>query len=897
MIADLSETQETKSTKPKVENDQQVSHEATQKKELFGMQEIYDQFIKSVEESGVDLKSTESDRKQEDVPIETVCDKQDDHSTSSTSTSSTSSSSSSSSSEASNSSTSSYSSSSSSASSSEESNDADSFKNITLDSPKPKPKEVKTKPVVVVKIEEKTLTPPLPTDKSGTPERKPLTDTDMIKATTYKPVLSTPTEPKTSPVVSATKTENSAAPITTAKSQKSDVAKDFKKLKSLEANLSRIQMMRANYDSADEISDELLKMEKLFLHEKNLILQKYAKSTKDAATESNKTKSPTPAAPPGQFVASLQQTGNEIDHEAATAEANKIFDTNREAIKLTISPLKLPRTPAIFAKASTTVDSDSHPTEPDEPDFTEKLQKPAKEVAIVKPMMETKELRSSQTRQHRRPTPSRTRSPSSGYHRERRRSISRSRYSPQHRRQQRGRSLSVSPPPRRSGASARYISPARRGLGNAFSTNQSRSYRNSGRRSRSRSRSISRQGNRRVNERSRRTTAATLGGHTQPHYRKSTTQQRSSTRDSRSRSRTPPRSPPTPRSPLRPHSPRSPRSSPSSRRRSYSRERYSSRSPLPFKPPSPPMRRSLSPNLQRRLSLSPEKRPRDSSAIRRSRSHSRSRSPSLRYDDQRRHRSSSYERRSPSLQSQYFLQDSNNGSASSASSSSYYYNLSPNRISLDARINIVLNGPPNQEGSNNASFDSYSNYSQYGGQYMAIPPQPDATTYGINYATNQYVPMSSTDLSHSTSLTHQQVYSNIPTIGGGGISGIPTPNSAHSNYYYNEFSGHTNAHQSSSVLKELPKATVAVQKGNVLEIVPSAEMTERSESTTAQNTITISPVKQTKAKKSKKTLSWKEEVNSRHVTAAVLRLSRENESLSKGILKKTALVNVSSNEE
>ncbi|XP_036336666.1 serine-rich adhesin for platelets isoform X1 [Rhagoletis pomonella] len=551
---------------------------------------------------------------------------------------------------------------------------------------------------------------------------------------------------------------------------KPNVAKDLKKLENLEANLLRIQMMRANYDSADEISDELLKMEKLFLHEKNIILNKFKDSsmskttTKESETQ-NEWEAPMQTSiesfqsvslSKGQFVQSLQKLQNKDDK----SQASNIFDTNREVIKLTISPVKLPKTSAIF-EADNDMEIAKQAMETSEKSNSAvKPPKPVKEVAIVKPIMESKE-------------------PPSGHHQKRRRSPMPSHHSLQSRsRTRRGRVRSLSVSPQRNG-SARCTTPQRRG---AFSK-QSRN-RNFERRSRSRSPSVTRPLSRRSGDISpvprKRRSLLNMDDRFRKH---------SPRRDSRSRSRS-----------------RSP-SSPPPRHRC---DRYS-RSPLPFKPPSPPTDPTSSPSDSRRSSLSPARRSRSISRSPRKRTVS---PPSKSYESNR-HRSLSpkhqaYKPHSPRQ-----------------SNTSYYFNNSPSRISLDARINIVLNGPSSSHNENNnsiATYEDYNNYGQYGpAAYMSLPSDSNS------FYTNQYVPMANAGGTVQPTHAIQSTYSNLPAGANdqtelfSAVSHQANVNA--SNFYYNRFGSQTfGLNAPSPLLKELPKATVAVQKGNVLEIVPCSDL-------------------------------------------------------------------------
>lgn len=557
--------------------------------------------------------------------------------------------------------------------------------------------------------------------------------------------------------------EKTAQLTTTKDDLKPNVAKDLKKLENLEANLLRIQMMRANYDSADEISDELMKMEKLFLHEKNIILNKFMDSSvnKSVKIEKDHRDLDTNIEPTvdsiqsatfarGQFVQSLQKLPN----KEGTPEVSNIFSTNREVIKLTISPVKLPKTSAIFEADNDIEISKQAIDPPEKNNSTVKPPKPAKEVAIVKPIMESKESPSAHHQKRRR-------SPITSHHTLQSRSRSR---------RGRVRSLSVSPS---RGSSGRCISPQRRSGFSKMLRN-----RNFDRRSRSRSPSFNRQLSRRSGDispipRKRRSLL-----NIDERFRKY-----SPRRDSRSHSRSP--------------------CSPPHRHRGG---RYS-RSPLPFKPPSPPTDPNLSPTGSRRNSLSPERRSR---SISRSPS-KRTTSPSEKSYNSNRHRSLSPKHR---LYKQHPPHNS---------STSYYFNHSPNRISLDARINIVLNGPSSGNSENNNSITAYEDYNHYGqygpAAYMSIPGDSNS------FYTNQYVHITNSGASVPATHAIQHSYPNFRHVGTDEselFSSIQQhANVNTSNFYYNRFGTQPFGYnQPSPLLKELPKATVAVQKGNVLEIVP-----------------------------------------------------------------------------
>uniref|UniRef100_A0A0A1XIN2 Uncharacterized protein n=1 Tax=Zeugodacus cucurbitae TaxID=28588 RepID=A0A0A1XIN2_ZEUCU len=673
--------------------------------ETSDMQQLYNQFIKSVENADIEtaLKSSEK---------ESISEIKKEQESEQLSTSSTSySSSSSSSSDTSASSSGSSSSTSSSDSASDDSNDTDiqnNDSNVTGNNENATEKVIKRR------------------------------SSDVEKATTSKD------------------------------DSKPNVAKDLKKLENLEANLLRIQMMRANYDSADEISDELLKMEKLFLHEKNIILNKFMDSSANKSVKVEKeshsdldtnieptadtTQSATIAR--GQFVQSLQKLPN----KDGIPEVSNIFSTNREVIKLTISPVKLPKTSAIFEADNDLETAKQAIDPPEKNNLTVKLPKPAKEVAIVKPIMENKE------------------SPSA-HHQKRRRSPIISSHTVQSRsRSRRGRVRSLSVSPTRN-SSGRCISPPRRSGFSKSSRN-----RNFERRSRSRSPSFNRQLSRRSGDVSpiprKRRTVLNIDGRFRKH---------SPRRDSRSHSRSP--------------------CSPPHRHRGG---RYS-RSPLPFKPPSPPTDPNLSPTGSGRNSLSPERR-----------SRSISRSPSRRTTSPSEKSYDSNRRRSLSPKHRIYKQHPPHHS-----STSYYFNHSPNRISLDARINIVLNGPSsgNNENTNSiAAYEDYSHYGQYGpAAYMSLPGDSNS------FYANQYVHMANSGSTGPPVHAIQHTYPNLRPVGTDEselFSSIPQhPNVNTSNFYYNRFGTQPfGLNQPSPLLKELPKATVAVQKGNVLEIVPCSDL-------------------------------------------------------------------------
>lgn len=105
-----------------------------------------------------------------------------------------------------------------------------------------------------------------------------------------------------------------------------------------------------------------------------------------------------------------------------------------------------------------------------------------------------------------------------------------------------------------------------------------------------------------------------------------------------------------------------------------------------------------------------------------------------------------------------------------------------------------------------------------------------------------------------------------------------------------DFGPQSHLNQNPSVIKELPKATtppppkpeIAVQKGNVLEIVPKemAPITIKEEK--------LDPVEVEKPKEKIKVTSLtakRKEVEFRYINTAVLRLRKENDDPKHGILK------------
>ncbi|XP_016955828.1 serine/arginine repetitive matrix protein 2 [Drosophila biarmipes] len=480
--------------------------------------------------------------------------------------------------------------------------------------------------------------------------------------------------------------------------KKNNVSKDLRKLKSLEDNLARIQMMRENYDAGDEISEELLKMESLFLMQRNAIMDKYRKQE----LKSNSSEDQQP-------IDEQENVQKQVEVQPSAFPVNNIFNANREAIKLTISPLKLTRKPAIFEK--------DEAEQPDPPKLAEEppkapLQKPPKEIAIVKPTIVKSRSKSRTLRSPPPPTGNRRRSRS--------RSISRNRT---RRRGSRLRSRSPSPrrwrppSPRRGSRYAKRMGGITVG-GTKIGRSRSRSLT----RSRTRSRSPSR----------RRRPAPIVGNRKRSSLSPMPTKMAG------------PRSPPPPR--LR-------HSSSRDRERERERDRFSrSRSPLPFKPPSPPMRRSWS------KTRSPTRR----------RSFSRSRSRSI-------------SPRSRSLGEDSFVNyfEENQGMEAAA----YYYNMSlmqqENQHTMGQGYDAYaayMDSAYNMEQAYAQYSEDYSNsYGDYMGE-VSLSPQPPGSVL-------RELPMAPME-----SIVPMAPMAPMPPV-------VPL----------------------SSVMP------VAVQKGNVLEIVPSGE--------------------------------------------------------------------------
>ncbi|EDW72988.1 uncharacterized protein Dwil_GK16884 [Drosophila willistoni] len=491
--------------------------------------------------------------------------------------------------------------------------------------------------------------------------------------------------------------------------KKNNVSKDLRKLKNLEDNLGRIQMMRENYDPGDDICEELLKMESLFQMQRNAIMDKYRKHEQASSAASTTATSSNP------MIQDEQQQLPVIEPRPPSPPVNSIFDANREAIKLTISPLKLTRKSVIFDRDDT--DQQQQQQQQHQQQKTNTPTRPPKEIAIVKPtILETRSKAMSTGSRGGSKNFSSTSNSSSSARRQQ---------TPRDRTHSRSRSISRQRSNRRRGGTPspkRWRPPSpinRRGS----SRSRYSKIRQLPRSSRSRTLSRSRTRSRSPHRRARRSKHLSDEGR----RRKPLSPLRHKNMG--------PRSPPPPSSLSS--------SSSLTRRRSYSR----SRSPLPFKPPSPPMRRSWSRSPpggvggvgKRRLTRS------------RSRSHSRSRTPM-----------------SPQRQSFADYFEENPGLEAAAAC--YYYNMYHQ----------------DQDGSMATMGDNYGDAGAYAAAYM------DASSYtNMEQAYAQY-----------TEYNAQYDY-------GMGMGMGMEPNAA----------------PTPGVLRELPKAPinpVAVQKGNVLEIVPSA---------------------------------------------------------------------------
>ncbi|KAH8270025.1 hypothetical protein KR018_002628, partial [Drosophila ironensis] len=478
-----------------------------------------------------------------------------------------------------------------------------------------------------------------------------------------------------------------------------DVSRDLEKLNNLEGNLDRIQIMRETFDGADEMSEDLLKMESLLLSQRNAIMDKYRKQELKGSAAAAEHQQPGPESL--QTLSGQPPTGV---HSSVTA-INNIFDANREAIKLKLSTLKLTRKSAIL-------DKDDGEQLPPSKLAQEPPKKPPKEIAIVKPTIVEPRPKQRSPSRNRRVFRSRSRSQS---------------YS-------RNRSRNRSPRPSRGKEGSRSPSPRRR-----RQPSHKRSYRLDKRTGsvisgRSNSRSSSRSRTRSRSPRRRR--GSVVAGH----------RRRGSISPGLKTSR--PRSPPPSRlrrSPSRERDRDRDRDRERDQHRDQDRDRdrdrgrfLNSRSPLPFRPPSPPIRRSWST--------------------------SQSRSPTRRCSGSRSRSGTPRQRSSSSFAGRegypgYF--EENQGMEAAA----YYYNMS-------------LMQQENQDPSA-GMYDTYAAYMD--------------SAYNMEQAYAQY----------------SDGYGLYGDYSMGGAAAPPV---------------------TSSLLRELPKAPVpagpvAVQKGNVLEIVPSGDAT------------------------------------------------------------------------
>lgn len=104
-----------------------------------------------------------------------------------------------------------------------------------------------------------------------------------------------------------------------------------------------------------------------------------------------------------------------------------------------------------------------------------------------------------------------------------------------------------------------------------------------------------------------------------------------------------------------------------------------------------------------------------------------------------------------------------------------------------------------------------------------------------------------------------------------------------------DFGPQSHLNQNPSVIKELPKANtppppkpdVAVQKGNVLEIVPKEFVSIKIK----EEKIDSVEVEKPKVKVVTSLTAKRKEVEFRYINTAVLRLKKENEDVQQGILK------------
>lgn len=232
---------------------------------------------------------------------------------------------------------------------------------------------------------------------------------------------------------------------------------------------------------------------------------------------------------------------------------------------------------------------------------------------------------------------------------------------------------------------------------------------------------------------------------------------------------------------------------------------------------------------------------------------------------------------------------------------SYYY---PRVMSMNGSDDKAENNQPRYPNS----YDDYSQYNAiYANEYMNSP---------INYPSGYPEQSEYPELSRSTNATANESnsYLSIPVIG------------SSDNYIFKrEFDNASNSlpsrkiaitgQQNTEILhhdetKIAPTKPFAVQKGNVLEIVPAATISSvMTEVAPAATTPPISDIKQepvendlepqetpsveeskeenkTDVKSSlKKGHSWRNEVARRHVVSAVMRLNKETEDSPRGILK------------
>ncbi|XP_055370881.1 protein split ends-like [Condylostylus longicornis] len=308
----------------------------------------------------------------------------------------------------------------------------------------------------------------------------------------------------------------------------------------------------------------------------------------------------------------------------------------------------------------------------------------------------------------------------------------------------------------------------------------------------------------------------------------------------------------------------SPRRSISRRRSASPRGRHFSRSPIPFRPPSPSVSPPPSGNDSSR---SPKLHSR---SLSRSRTRSRSSSPHT-------HKI----RRTDAMHHPHWISDHANNSNQYYAENTYGYATSPSRMTM-----TVHNDPPRRIDTvigsrvgNDTLYQSYGQYSSY------------------DYIQSQ---------SSGISAPHYSFDFNGPQSGNGLY-----PNNENCDYYFNsDYQDNRNYLQVNQIDSQTANTvkTVVVQKGNVLEIVPSAVLPNDVESSIStklesKENLKLSDIKgeicmenikkedgslltQGIEQKKKKIPSWKREVHRRQMLAAVLKLHRDSDGNMKSILIK-----------